>query len=65
MEIAGSTALVTGASRRIGRALALALAQSGCNVAVHYRSNEVAALETRNKRGTSASIARWFKRISL
>ena len=49
MEIAGSTALVTGASRRIGRALALALAQSGCNVAVHYRSDAAAALETREQ----------------
>ena len=49
MEIAGSTALVTGASRRIGRALALALAQSGCNVAIHYRSDAAAALETREQ----------------
>ena len=34
--IAGKTALVTGASRGIGRASALALAQGGAQVVVHY-----------------------------
>ena len=34
--LAGKTALVTGASRGIGRAISLALAQAGCNVAVNY-----------------------------
>jgi 3-oxoacyl-[acyl-carrier protein] reductase len=36
----GKTALVTGASRGIGRASALALAQSGAQLLVHYSSNE-------------------------
>jgi 3-oxoacyl-[acyl-carrier protein] reductase len=36
----GKTALVTGASRGIGRASALALAQVGAQVLVHYNSNE-------------------------
>ena len=49
MKIKGSTALVTGASRRIGRALALALAENGCNVAVHYYSNPIEAIETRDR----------------
>lgn len=35
-ELAGKTALVTGASRGIGRAIALALGRSGATVAVHY-----------------------------
>ncbi len=48
MHINGSTALVTGASKRIGRAIALALAENGCNVAVHYLSSEVEAAETRD-----------------
>jgi len=36
----GKTALVTGASRGIGRATALALAQGGAQVLVHFSSNE-------------------------
>ena len=49
MKIKGSTALVTGASRRIGRALALSLADNGCNVAIHYHFNESEAIETRKR----------------
>ncbi|RUL78866.1 SDR family NAD(P)-dependent oxidoreductase [Dyella choica] len=37
-NLTGKTALVTGASRGIGRAAALALAKSGAQVLVHYRS---------------------------
>lgn len=35
----GKTALVTGAARRIGREIALALADVGVNVVVHYRES--------------------------
>lgn len=41
----GKTALVTGASRGIGRAAALALAQAGAQVLVHYCHEDKAASE--------------------
>ena len=46
MNPAGLTALVTGSGHRVGRALALALAEAGANVAVHYNSSDEAAAET-------------------
>jgi len=42
-NLSGKTALVTGASRGIGRASALALAKAGAQVLVHYGSGEKAA----------------------
>ena len=39
-------ALVTGAGRRLGRAIALGLAGAGWDIAVHYRHSERDALET-------------------
>jgi 3-oxoacyl-[acyl-carrier protein] reductase len=39
-KLNGKTALVTGASRGIGRAIALTLAQAGAQVMVHYGSSE-------------------------
>ena len=40
------TVLVTGAARRLGRSIALALAAGGWQVAVHYRSSEEDAIAT-------------------
>ena len=39
-RLTGKNALVTGAARRIGRAISLALAREGANVALHYSSSE-------------------------
>lgn len=46
MELEGAVALVTGAGRRLGRAIALALGAAGCRLGVHYRSSAAEAEET-------------------
>src|SRR5213593_179389 len=46
MELRGRWGLVTGAARRIGRSIALALAGRGLNVIVHYHASADAAAAT-------------------
>lgn len=46
MKFAGKTAVVTGGSRGLGRAVCLELAKGGANVVLCYAGNEAAAKET-------------------
>jgi NAD(P)-dependent dehydrogenase (short-subunit alcohol dehydrogenase family) len=46
VDLQGKTALVTGGAHRLGRALALALARSGCDVAIHYHASAEMAQAT-------------------
>ncbi|HUO42064.1 MAG TPA: glucose 1-dehydrogenase [Methylomirabilota bacterium] len=45
MRFEGKVAVVTGASRGIGRAIALALAKEGCSLIVNYNQNQAKAQE--------------------
>ena len=46
MELKNKVALITGAGQRIGRAIALRLAESGCHIAIHYRTSAGEAEQT-------------------
>src|SRR5690348_14573238 len=54
----GQVALVTGAGRRIGRAIALRLAAQGARMALHYRSSqaEVEAVAAEIVRGGGGAV---------
>ena len=58
-EFKGKIALITGASRGIGRAIAVELAKKGANISINYKSNLKAAKETQklvNKIGVTSAI---------
>ena len=58
-EFKGKVALITGASRGIGRAIAIELAKNGANIAINYNSNLKAAKETQklvSKTGVKSEI---------
>ena len=59
--LSGKTALVTGASRGIGRATALALAKAGAQVLVHYSraaaEAEAVVKEIRDAGGRAEMVA--------
>jgi|SRR5580658_2036931 pteridine reductase len=43
MDLNGKVALVTGSGRRVGKTIALALAERGATLAIHYRSSQAEA----------------------
>ncbi|HZP96205.1 MAG TPA: 3-oxoacyl-[acyl-carrier-protein] reductase [Candidatus Limnocylindria bacterium] len=58
-SLPGKTALITGASRGIGRATAVRLARDGAKIAVNYKGNAEAAEETKRlveQAGSSAAV---------
>ncbi|MEV6964593.1 3-oxoacyl-ACP reductase family protein [Hamadaea sp. NPDC051192] len=56
MSLSGRTAIVTGASRGIGRAIAERLGQDGANVVVHYHVNKELAAEVAQSIGTAITV---------
>ncbi|HEY1337556.1 MAG TPA: SDR family oxidoreductase [Bryobacteraceae bacterium] len=72
-SLAGKIVLVTGAAKRIGRGIALRLAQEGARVAIHYGRSEAEARRTAEECGGAelfqanlesvAEIARMFGEI--
>ncbi|MFO7951880.1 MAG: 3-oxoacyl-[acyl-carrier-protein] reductase [Bacillota bacterium] len=57
MNLSGKTAIVTGSSRGIGRAIALSLGRAGASVVVNYSGNEAAAEAVKNEIEKSGGTA--------
>lgn len=57
----GKTALITGASRGIGREIAISMAKNGANIAIVYAGNEEAAQNTCNEITTLGVKAKIYK----
>lgn len=61
MSMSGKVAFITGATRGVGRCLALALAKAGCSVVVTGKTTE----ETPNLPGTIHSVAREIEALGV
>jgi NAD(P)-dependent dehydrogenase (short-subunit alcohol dehydrogenase family) len=65
LKLSGKTALVTGASRGIGSATALALAQEGAQVLVHYGLAKLKPMQSSPKFARQAVGLKWWRPILL
>lgn len=61
ISLRGRTALVTGAGRRLGQVIALALARAGADLFVHYHRSEAAANDTVERVMALGRKSRGFK----
>ena len=61
MNLSGRVALVTGAGRRVGQAIALALGARGMKVAVHYNSSSTGAQDTVAQLEAEGAVGRSFQ----
>ena len=48
MDLKGKNALVTGSGIRLGRAIALALGEAGCNLALHYNTSVESVIQVKS-----------------
>ena len=59
MDLKGKNALVTGSGIRLGRAIALALGEAGCNLALHYNTSIESVIQVKSdleKMGRKAQV---------
>ncbi len=63
-SLAGKTALVTGAAKRLGRAMATALAREGVHVVLHYHQSKETAGALRDEL-TTLGVSSWLVRTDL
>ena len=61
IKLKDKVALITGASRGIGKATALLLAEAGCNLVINYCNNEQGALEVASSAKKFGVIAKVFR----
>jgi 3-oxoacyl-[acyl-carrier protein] reductase/pteridine reductase len=62
--LAGRVVLITGAARRIGRGIALRLAEEGARVAIHYHRSEAEARRTAEECGGAALVRADFESVA-